>query len=117
DGFPRLRSTKALQELRGYPFICPLCLDRRGSRALASVAEDTARINGCTLSTSFQVTLVKVQLRATSGTEERSECQAVRVAPRGRFFTLASKDLLDRKSTRLNSSHVKISYAVFCLKE
>src|SRR5690606_40460470 len=26
-------------------------------------------------------------------------------------------DLLDRKSTRLNSSHVKISYAVFCLKK
>src|SRR5690606_40795274 len=25
-------------------------------------------------------------------------------------------DALDRKSTRLNSSHVKISYAVFCLK-
>src|SRR5690606_40593331 len=24
---------------------------------------------------------------------------------------------LDRKSTRLNSSHVKISYAVFCLKD
>src|SRR5690606_40788398 len=26
-------------------------------------------------------------------------------------------DQLDRKSTRLNSSHVKISYAVFCLKK
>src|SRR5690606_41295664 len=26
-------------------------------------------------------------------------------------------DGLDRKSTRLNSSHVKISYAVFCLKK
>src|SRR5207302_10928274 len=26
-------------------------------------------------------------------------------------------DPLDRKSTRLNSSHVKISYAVFCLKK
>src|SRR5690606_41618630 len=26
-------------------------------------------------------------------------------------------DLQDRKSTRLNSSHVKISYAVFCLKK
>src|SRR5690606_39380856 len=25
--------------------------------------------------------------------------------------------LLDRKSTRVNSSHVKISYAVFCLKK
>src|SRR5690554_3484557 len=27
------------------------------------------------------------------------------------------KELLDRKSTRLNSSHVRISYAVFCLKK
>src|SRR5690606_28367327 len=26
-------------------------------------------------------------------------------------------DAIDRKSTRLNSSHVKISYAVFCLKK
>src|SRR5690606_39309205 len=26
-------------------------------------------------------------------------------------------DFTDRKSTRLNSSHVKISYAVFCLKK
>src|SRR5690606_40161300 len=26
-------------------------------------------------------------------------------------------EVLDRKSTRLNSSHVKISYAVFCLKK
>src|SRR5690606_41764902 len=26
-------------------------------------------------------------------------------------------DVTDRKSTRLNSSHVKISYAVFCLKK
>src|SRR5690554_7636181 len=26
-------------------------------------------------------------------------------------------DLRDRKSTRLNSSHVRISYAVFCLKK
>src|SRR5690606_41278645 len=28
-----------------------------------------------------------------------------------------AKSLKDRKSTRLNSSHVKISYAVFCLKK
>src|SRR2546430_7513856 len=27
-----------------------------------------------------------------------------------------SRQLLDRKSTRLNSSHSQISYAVFCLK-
>src|SRR5690606_41546055 len=29
----------------------------------------------------------------------------------------AFSKLIDRKSTRLNSSHVKISYAVFCLKK
>src|SRR6266511_2618887 len=28
-----------------------------------------------------------------------------------------SESPIDRKSTRLNSSHVKISYAVFCLKK
>src|SRR3712207_7309112 len=27
------------------------------------------------------------------------------------------RDVLDRKSTRLNSSHANISYAVFCLKK
>src|SRR5690606_41701775 len=31
--------------------------------------------------------------------------------------TLAEAAVADRKSTRLNSSHVKISYAVFCLKK
>src|SRR5690554_1466568 len=30
---------------------------------------------------------------------------------------LAQLDAIDRKSTRLNSSHVRISYAVFCLKK
>src|SRR3989442_2637900 len=30
---------------------------------------------------------------------------------------LAAGILRDRKSTRLNSSHVRISYAVFCLKK
>src|SRR5258705_7893731 len=30
---------------------------------------------------------------------------------------LASPEHLDRKSTRLNSSHLGISYAVFCLKK
>src|SRR5690554_7693118 len=33
------------------------------------------------------------------------------------FFFQAASFLKDRKSTRLNSSHVRISYAVFCLKK
>src|SRR5436309_8374418 len=30
---------------------------------------------------------------------------------------IRQRNVIDRKSTRLNSSHVKISYAVFCLKK
>src|SRR5690606_41927283 len=33
------------------------------------------------------------------------------------YVDLGVNGTLDRKSTRLNSSHVKISYAVFCLKK
>src|SRR5437870_13914678 len=33
------------------------------------------------------------------------------------LFEFLSKNRTDRKSTRLNSSHVAISYAVFCLKK
>src|SRR5437667_560867 len=32
-------------------------------------------------------------------------------------FDVAIRQLEDRKSTRLNSSHITISYAVFCLKK
>src|SRR2546427_6901851 len=35
----------------------------------------------------------------------------------GRLDVMTSGLLLDRKSTRLNSSHSQISYAVFCLKK
>src|SRR2546428_5332438 len=42
--------------------------------------------------------------------------EAARKAGIGRFV-LASSGQVDRKSTRLNSSHDQISYAVFCLKK
>src|SRR3712207_7172845 len=43
---------------------------------------------------------------------------AVRFTDRERYFVSeASVYRLDRKSTRLNSSHANISYAVFCLKK
>src|SRR5699024_12383058 len=37
-------------------------------------------------------------------------------SPAPHLFQCISGILRDRKSTRLNSSHVSISYAVFCLK-
>src|SRR5437870_7538523 len=43
--------------------------------------------------------------------------QQVEAAGHLRALEVAARVHLDRKSTRLNSSHVAISYAVFCLKK
>src|SRR2546430_12156342 len=56
-------------------------------------------------------TLFRSLLRRLS---ERPELSAV---PRARLTALVRQLLEDRKSTRLNSSHSQISYAVFCLKK
>src|SRR5690606_34236539 len=50
-----------------------------------------------------------------AATEARGDAPVVVAA--ARLLQRAHERLLDRKSTRLNSSHVKISYAVFCLKK
>src|SRR5262245_59535578 len=54
--------------------------------------------------------------------ENRNLKYVFRAQPSGRQFGLMSADFVaqntrDRKSTRLNSSHLGISYAVFCLKK
>src|SRR5256885_12856130 len=38
-------------------------------------------------------------------------------SPEGKEYQIPAELILDRKSTRLNSSHLVISYAVFCLKK
>src|SRR5690606_41742328 len=52
---------------------------------------------------------------------ETESVQIERMFQTGNFWLILTGffgiGLLDRKSTRLNSSHVKISYAVFCLKK
>src|SRR2546430_12147412 len=48
--------------------------------------------------------------------DARDECVSQRVAGTAGALQLI-EHRLDRKSTRLNSSHSQISYAVFCLKK
>src|SRR5690606_40580962 len=53
---------------------------------------------------------------APSFRAEEKQAKARQVSSRMRWLLGTDwKQRLDRKSTRLNSSHVKISYAVFCL--
>src|SRR5207249_7097204 len=58
-----------------------------------------------------------VRLLAESVRSER-DGKAFAAAALEKVFAIGQpKAALDRKSTRLNSSHVSISYAVFCLKK
>src|SRR5690242_4875223 len=61
--------------------------------------------------------LVRVEVDAVTGLDQRVD------PPGGKLHHQPAADqhredlaLVDRKSTRLNSSHMSISYAVFCLK-
>src|SRR5215475_15099377 len=47
----------------------------------------------------------------------RVRVRATGLAMAGTYTVTRPFGVEDRKSTRLNSSHVKISYAVFCLKK
>src|SRR5690606_42066810 len=53
--------------------------------------------------------------RSRGHRQHNTTVRIVEIAAAGGKAKKASKK--DRKSTRLNSSHVKISYAVFCLKK
>src|SRR5690349_23315928 len=61
--------------------------------------EDAAAICGCAVGT------IKSRVNRA-----RSKLAAL-------LYVEGAEDFGDRKSTRLNSSHVEISYAVFCLKK
>src|SRR3712207_7670104 len=55
--------------------------------------------------------------RVIGGTINRTGALRYRATTLGSDSVLAQIVKLDRKSTRLNSSHANISYAVFCLKK
>src|SRR3712207_7588380 len=83
---------------------------------------DTATTEIYTLSLHDALPILRSR-RPTGGREWRVRvvvCRAPRTLPNRRPSTTATRGkspARDRKSTRLNSSHANISYAVFCLKK
>src|SRR5438034_6980361 len=69
--------------------------------------------------TLFRSRSARVRDRFLHGVEDRPSQMLAAALPRGdaAHDVRAVRDHLDRKSTRLNSSHTVISYAVFCLKK
>src|SRR5207302_5193329 len=68
-------------------------------------------------STLFPYTTLFRSLLSQRRREDPKNPRAIRCARRQDLRTRWRCPGGDRKSTRLNSSHVKISYAVFCLKK
>src|SRR5436309_7548048 len=86
-------------------------LDRRWTRPASTNARRQADVGG------QPFTIYKFRtMRVDGGSDGQvwAQLDDPRVTALGRVLR---KYRLDRKSTRLNSSHVKISYAVFCLKK
>src|SRR3989442_7155465 len=95
-------------------------------RSLFFFFNDTATTEIYTLSLHDALPISGSTGSASGRIETRSAAKlycAVRSAPRVPALCTVLPDLRkplpvrDRKSTRLNSSHVRISYAVFCLKK
>src|SRR5207249_5510375 len=95
-------------------FVIRLCL-RRGSWAVVQKVRSAEKVS-----------LVGFRVDAAGGRESRLLLRRKPDSSPGsdvpRHLRLHGNDiprleLVDRKSTRLNSSHVSISYAVFCLKK
>src|SRR5207249_10618780 len=74
------------------------------------ISDPTLRPHGFTLRQADLLDLDETARDLVAAGYERVD----QVEDRGQF---AIRGGLDRKSTRLNSSHVSISYAVFCLKK
>src|SRR5688572_32109761 len=62
-------------------------------------------------------TLFRLQQRLAEGGQAYLPPGAGRCPGQGHVHPTLGTDVEDRKSTRLNSSHSQISYAVFCLKK
>src|SRR5690606_41779185 len=70
--------------------------------------------SSCKMSHSMRMYLLNIFYRK-SGIHRNATQDTEYLLPRHRLPIVPT--FIDRKSTRLNSSHVKISYAVFCLKK
>src|SRR5699024_12650610 len=72
-------------------------------------SSDLPRLNGVVICSRLQASSLVATSSPRRSTSEKGTAQSL--------TTWLSRSSSDRKSTRLNSSHVSISYAVVCLKK
>src|SRR5690625_5816801 len=86
-----------------------------------NVADKVAILNEGFIDALSWETLGYSALAVNGARISREQVELIKRSPIERLYLAGDNDeqgrILDRKSTRLNSSHVAISYAVFCLKK
>src|SRR3712207_8894922 len=76
----------------------------------------TTEIYTLSLHDALPISIERAVLCTIDGRADHAEAE-LRQASRALAVASRGSGLRDRKSTRLNSSHANISYAVFCLKK
>src|SRR5258708_23225946 len=77
----------------------------------------TTEIYTLSLHDALPISLARAECRGRSPCRGRQSLRGRRASRLPRYNASSGGEALDRKSTRLNSSHQIISYAVFCLKK
>src|SRR3712207_8949957 len=92
-------------------------LTRPNKHVIALICQDETHFSEFPLQGRYAVSLLNPQAGKAGETERNAHattCNNQSLGQIGRVYEVIVKD---RKSTRLNSSHANISYAVFCLKK
>src|SRR5262245_62518467 len=92
---------------------------RRHTRCLSDWSSDVCSSDlgpACRRALDLGPTIIRRKSPHCPGAVRRWYRRALRLGLR-RDHAIRPRTVLDRKSTRLNSSHLGISYAVFCLKK
>src|SRR5690554_2488603 len=92
------------------PFVIMYRKSKSTERGLVKNLKEYANKNN------FQLDKVESVAHLALGLDQKNRIAYFSEVEEGVFDTW-HLNLSDRKSTRLNSSHVRISYAVFCLKK
>src|SRR5690554_5035186 len=92
--------------------------DKFIAKKVAGKTMDSTRAKELFFSATFRFMgrLAKADGRVCENEISVAEAVMARMGLQGERRKVAISYFTDRKSTRLNSSHVRISYAVFCLK-
>src|SRR5690625_5869669 len=91
-----------------YIAVPPVAWDSRSARRVARTCASGSPTPPSSCTTTSALRLARGAIASTTASSE---------ADQEEIPTRSLLAVVDRKSTRLNSSHVAISYAVFCLKK